>query len=304
MTGLSLYMALIGQQASTKNEVKIEVKGEYRFITANGIPDHTTGAFPNRGNPNSIAPQRYNFRVPANPKSAATITDVGHRNFGIAFNGVPFDPLTAEYWNNDRQADWNYEGIIHGQGTLGIDFNNAHVQPNGAYHYHANPLGLVKNLHGNSTKMTQVGWAADGFPMYSLYGYVNPSDPKSGVKLLKSSWRLKPGTRPSGNEGPGGVYDGTFTRDWQYVKGSGDLDEANGRFGVTPEFPNGTYYSVVSEAYPWIPRKFVGTPDASFNRGPGGPGGPGGRGPRGGRPGFPPPGGPGFPPPPPGGRKK
>ena len=247
MTGLSLYMALIGQQASTKNEVKIEVKGEYRFITANGIP--------------------------ANPKSAATITDVGHRNFGIAFNGVPFDPLTAEYWNNDRQADWNYEGIIHGQGTLGIDFNNAHVQPNGAYHYHANPLGLVKNLHGNSTKMTQVGWAADGFPMYSLYGYVNPSDPKSGVKLLKSSWRLKPGTRPSGNEGPGGVYDGTFTRDWQYVKGSGDLDEANGRFGVTPEFPNGTYYYVVSEAYPWIPRKFVGTPDASFNRGPGGPGG-------------------------------
>lgn len=295
MTGISLYIAIVGHQTSAKNQVSIEVRDGYRFVTANGIPDHSTGAFPNRGNPNTIAPQRYNFRVPANPKAAATITDVGHRNFGIALNGVPFDPLTAEYWNNDRRADWNYEGIIHGVGTLGIDFNNAHVQPNGAYHYHANPVGLVKNLKGDSTKMTQIGWAADGFPIYSLYGYIDANDAKSGVKLLKSSWRLKKGNRPSGYDGPGGVYDGTFTRDWEYVKGAGDLDEANGRYGATPEFPNGTYYYVVSEAYPWIPRKFVGTPDASFNRGPGGPGGPG-------RFGGPPPGGPGFPPPPPGGR--
>ncbi len=285
-----MALLALGQQ-TYKNQVKIEIQGESRVITANGIPDHTTGAFPNRGNPNSISPQRYNFKVPVHPVKANFSVDLGHQDFGIAVNGVPFDPLTAEYWNGDRQAGWNYEGIIHGQGTLGIDFNNAHVQPNGAYHYHANPIGLVKNLHGDNTKMTLIGWAADGYPIYSLYGYVDANNPRSGVKSLKSSWRLKKGTRPSGYQGPGGTYDGTFTKDWEFVQGSGDLDECNGRTGVTPEFPNGTYYYVITEMYPWIPRKFHGTPDNSFRRGPGGPGGPGGRPP------FPPPGGPGFPPP-------
>jgi hypothetical protein len=92
------------------------------------------------------------------------------------------------------------------------------------------------------------------------------------------------------------------------VKGLGDLDETNGRTGVTPEYPNGTYYYVLTDNWPFIPRMFRGTADASFARpggqggpGPGGPGGqrpggfggPGGQGP-GGRGG---PGGPGGPPP-------
>ena len=270
MIGIALTLLALASQTQEKNEVRIEVKGEYRFISSNGIPDHATGAFPNRGNPNSISPQRYNFRVPANPKVAPQPTALQHQDFGIALNGVPFDPFTAEYWNNDRQAGWNYEGIINGTTYLGIDFNNAHVQPTGAYHYHANPVGLMKNLKSDGTKMVQIGWAADGFPMYGLYGYENANDPKSGVKKLTTSWRLKKGTRPSG---PGLAYDGSFVQDWEYVKGAGDLDECNGRFGVTPEFPNGTYYYVISQNYPWIPRYFKGTPDTSFRRGPGGPGG-------------------------------
>jgi hypothetical protein len=289
MTGIALSILVFKQQTQPKNEVKIDVKGEYRVISSNGIPDHSTGSFPNRGNPNTISPQRYNFSIPVHPKVAPQPTALQHQDFGIALNGIPFDPFTAEYWNNDRQANWNYEGIINGVAYLGIDFNNAHVQPNGAYHYHANPLGLMKNLRSDGTKMVQIGWAADGFPLYGLYGYVSGDDAKSGVKKLTTSWRLKKGTRPSG---PGYVYDGTFVQDWEYVKGAGDLDECNGRFGVTPEFPAGTYYYVISENYPWIPRYFKGTPDPSFRRagpvGPGGPpGGPGGRGPRGG--GFPPP---------------
>ena len=32
--------------------------------------------------------------------------------------------------------------------------------------------------------------------------------------------------------------------DWNYVAGMGDLDQCNGRFGATPEFPQGTYYYV------------------------------------------------------------
>jgi len=54
------------------------------------------------------------------------------------------------------------------------------------------------------------------------------------------------------------------------VKDAGDLDEANGRFGVTPEFPQGTYHYVLTDDFPFIPRQFKGTPDSSFFRhGPG-----------------------------------
>ncbi|MGE0434248.1 MAG: hypothetical protein AB7S36_18465, partial [Planctomycetota bacterium] len=48
-----------------KNEVTIKVEGDWRIITSNGIPDHTPGQFPNRGNPNRISPQQHKYRVAA-----------------------------------------------------------------------------------------------------------------------------------------------------------------------------------------------------------------------------------------------
>ena len=68
------------------------------------------------------------------------------------------------------------------------------------------------------------------------------------------------------------------------MEGLGDLDACNGREGVTPEFPDGTYYYVLTDAFPQVPRQFHGVPDDSFRKA-GGPGGPGGRGPGGPRPG-------------------
>ena len=64
--------------------------------------------------------------------------------------------------------------------------------------------------------------------------------------------------------------------------------ERDGRFGVTPEFPGGTYYYVLTNKYPFVPRLLHGVPDDSFKRkGPpgGGRGGPPGRGGQGGGPG-------------------
>jgi hypothetical protein len=98
---------------------------------------------------------------------------------------------------------------------------------------------------------------------------------------MKSSYRLKQGTRPTTNGQPGGKYDGIFVEDFAYVAGSGDLDECSGRFGVTPEFPGGTYYYVLTSDFPFVPRAFRGTPDSSFSPrgGPGGGKGPGRKGP-------------------------
>ena len=47
---------------------------------------------------------------------------------------------------------------------------------------------------------------------------------------------------------------GTFTQDWEYVEGFGDLDECNGRVGVTPEFPNGIYHYYATDTYPFMTR--------------------------------------------------
>jgi len=44
--------------------VQITVEGDRRCITSNGLPDHDTGNFPNRGNPHRIAEQDIRLCVP------------------------------------------------------------------------------------------------------------------------------------------------------------------------------------------------------------------------------------------------
>jgi hypothetical protein len=259
------------------NRVSITVSGGQRIIQANGLPDHAPGQFPRPGNPNTISAQLYNFKVPVSPQLAEHPASSARWWFGVAVNGVPFEPGTAEFWNNERGSAWVYEaksGFIN----LGLDENDAHVQPTGAYHYHGLPTGLIARLGGDGKKMLLVGWAADGFPIYTAHGHAQANDVKSPLKKMRASYRIIAGVRPSG---PGGSYDGRFSADYEYVKGAGDLDECNGRFGVTPEFPQGIYHYYLTEEFPYISRLFRGTPDSSFQKG-----GPG-RGPRGpGRPDF------------------
>ncbi len=272
-----------GAGAAT-NSVTITTEGEFRFIKSNGWPDHAPGAFPRRGNPNTPTPQSYSFRVPLNPKVSATPERRGGWWWGVALNGVPFEPGTAETWNNDPQSGWRYEAAT-GFLNLGLDEHHAHVQPTGAYHYHALPTGLVERLGGDGKKMLLIGWAADGFPIYTHWAHAQPLDAKSGLRLMKSSYRLRGGARPAQQGGPGGNYDGRFTQDFEFVKGAGDLDECNGRTGVTPEFADGTYYYCISSEFPFVPRMWRGTPDPSFGKGDRPPGGGPGGGMRGGPPG-------------------
>ncbi len=260
-----------------RSRVSIRVEEGRRIIESNGIPDHTTGRFPGPGNPNAIMEQDYHFAVTTDPQAAARPRSIQGWIFGVAVDGVIFDPGTADYWRGERGSIWHVEGIIDGRRTLGIDWSDAHVQPNGAYHYHGIPWGVIEAHHAQK-KMFLVGWAADGYPIYGPWAYKDAKDSSSPVVLMKPSYRLKKGERPGGDDGPGGVYDGTYEGDYEYVKGLGDLDACNGRTGVTPEFPKGTYYYVVTETFPLVPRYFHGTPDSSFRhpfdpvrgRGPGG----------------------------------
>lgn len=290
---IDLFRALL-PSAHAAVQTRVEPGEGVRYLISDGLPDHATGVFPNPGNPHRISAQRYEFRVPLQPRAAGQITPLTRAGlFGVAVNGVPFDPFTAEFWNNDRR--WNYEALGGAMG-LGLDQSNAHVQPNGAYHYHGIPRGILERF-AQSAQPILIGYAADGFPIYGPHGYRTAGEPAAPLAVLRPSYRVKQGMRPGG---PGGRHDGTFVEDYEFVAGLGDLDACNGRTGVTPEFPSGTYYYVVTDGYPFVPRCFVGTPDPSFQT-KGGPGGPRDRGPPGHDPlrrGPPPGGHPPFGPPP------
>jgi hypothetical protein len=257
--------------AKRENSVSITTEDGYRIIKSNGWPDHAPGQFPRRGNPNTASPQDYTFRVTLNPVAAAEPQRRGGWFFAVAVNGVPFEAGTGETWNNDPRSGWRYEAHT-GFLDLGLDEHNAHVQPTGAYHYHAMPTGLVQNLGGDEGKMLRVGWAADGYELFTAFC----SSLKDGApgRTMKSSFRLKRGARPAEAGGPGGNYDGRFTQDWEFVKGSGDLDECNGHTAATPGHPEGIYHYHITTAFPFVPRMWRGIPDDSFGKGGPGPGGP------------------------------
>ena len=54
---------------------------------------------------------------------------------------------------------------------------------------------------------------------------------------------------------------GAFTQDYEYVEGLGDLDQCNGRFGVTPELTLKAYITMlfdVTDDFPFFTRCLKG----------------------------------------------
>lgn len=259
-----------------EHRVTITESDGYRTIRSNAIPNHEPGRFPSRGNPNTISAQDHNFRMTLNPEKAEREFR-GRVLFGVALDGIPFDPGTGEVWSPDGRVrgpdaprdGFRYEALT-GNIDLGLDDHNAHVQPTGAYHYHALPVGVYEKAAGQPAdqvpdQMVHIGYAADGFPIYGVWAHEDPDDPASPLVQPTTSWRIKDGSRPAKSEtSPGGKHDGTFVQDWEYVEGLGDLDEHHGRHGVTPEYPKGTYYYMINFDYPFVPRSHYGTPDRSF----------------------------------------
>jgi hypothetical protein len=256
--------------------------GTDRILNGNGIPNHEVGTFPNADNPNTITEQVVSKRFTLCPN---IITESGLEIVGpalaiaYALNSVKFDPATAGRCNDagecslaQGQGKWNIEALGHDTFDFGDDMNHAHVQPTGEYHYHGMPELLI-NFLGDNQGMTLVGWASDGFPVYARYGYSDANNSDSTVKSLNPSYKLKdePDTnRPSvltalvGGPGKGTTNPntpipmGAFTQDYEYVEGLGDLDQCNGRYGVTPEFPDGIYYYVVTDDFPFFTRCLKG----------------------------------------------
>jgi hypothetical protein len=234
-------------------------------LTANGLPDHDVGIFPNTNNPNTISSQSVSATYTLSPASTSTSSNTGMAATGYLLNGVKIDAGTAGSCNDSGSScslignvgNWSIEALGQTSFSFGTDSSNAHVQPNGAYHYHGMPEGFIAKL-GKGMAMTLVGWAADGFPIYARYGYTRATDATSAIKVITSSYQLK--STPDTNRPSTSLYAmGTFKQDYEYVAGLGDLDECNGRTGVTPEFPNGIYHYFATDTYPFLQRCVKGT---------------------------------------------
>ncbi len=137
-----------------------------------------------------------------------------------------------------------------------------------------------------------LGWAIDGFPIYGPYGFSVASSAASPVKRLVSGFSLRrittrtslpswslinhsgvSATLSASVYGPAvsTLYPlGRYVEDFEYISGQGDLNQYNGRFEVTPDFPNGIYaYHVTinadgTPAFPYIlAGAYAGTPIAA-----------------------------------------
>lgn len=181
-------------------------------------------------------------------------------------------------------SPWNRDAILAEKG--GFDCSKGHPAM-GNYHHHQNPSAFKLDLAVTSTicnlydanglyainanqHSPLIGYAYDGFPIYGAYAYLNTNG-TGGITRMKSSYQLRSITTrtssPAGatvSAGPpvSTTYPlGYFREDYEYIAHPGQpdyLDVHNGRFCVTPEYPNGTYcyFATVdanwNSAYPYV----------------------------------------------------
>lgn len=171
----------------------------------------------------------------------------------------PGGPQATMAWNRDAVPAERH----------GFDCAKGHPAM-GNYHHHQNPSAFdldyvvisdICNLYDadglyvmeEGTHAPLIGWAYDGFPIYGAYGY-REVDGTGGIVRMESGYALRDITvrthHADGTDVPdgppvGATYPlGYFREDYAFEAAPGvpeRLDAFNGRFCVTPEFPQGTY---------------------------------------------------------------
>jgi hypothetical protein len=233
---------------------------------------------------------------PTQNTGTATATTGG--NIGIFKNGVAlFDYRDGVSWRNASSTlcggpivgctgdgKWNRDAVVGER--LGFDCAKAHPAM-GNYHHHQNPsaFGLDTNVISTvcatypsdglyvidpTVHSPLLGYAYDGFPIYGAYAYTNTNGTGAIVRM-KSGYQYRNITTRTVWADGSDVLDGPavsttyplgyFREDYEFVSHPTDpsyLDEHNGRFCVTPEYPNGIYcyFTTVNanhnSAYPYV----------------------------------------------------
>lgn len=253
-----------GYGGLVSNVQQVQYSDGFVYVSASCVPSYTIG--PWQGNPNTPKNQNFVYKITRSPQKnngTLTATPLGH--IGVWSNGVSiFNAKDARTYNN--QGVWNQNAII----VEGASFDDClgHPAPGGEYHHHLNPRCLYDSKD-SSKHSPIIGYSFDGYPIYGAFGFAN-TDGTGNITRMRSTFRLRSITDrttladgtilTSGQYGPaiGGQYPlGYYIEDFEMVQGIGDLDEHNGRFCVTPEYPQGTYAYFVTldesgvAAYPY-----------------------------------------------------
>tara|TARA_B110000046_G_scaffold38559_1_gene42391 strand:- start:5730 stop:7100 length:1371 start_codon:yes stop_codon:yes gene_type:complete len=182
------------------------------------------------------------------------------------------------------QTDWTRDAIPAEK--LGFDCSKAHPAM-GNYHHHQNPSAFkldievvsdICNLYDAEglyaidvdKHSPLIGYAYDGYPIYGAYGFQNKNG-SGGIARIKSGYQLRDITErnthadgSSVDNGPdigGDYFLGYFREDYEWIAHEGEddyLDVHNGRFSITPEYPNGiyAYFATVDDnwnsTYPYV----------------------------------------------------
>ncbi|HEV2453398.1 MAG TPA: YHYH protein, partial [Verrucomicrobiae bacterium] len=270
----------------------------YRFPHTNGVP---TTKSENGGGQIGIfvdGVEMYNSWDaytwnPTNQMNQQNISGYWNRDAYVN-EGVTFDPGNA---HQQQSGVYHYHADPLGlRYLLGdhVDYNSA----NKTY---------TEDTNAPAKHSPILGWAADGFPIYGPYGYSNATNSHSGIRRMISGYILRNGQDGSSNlaltgrttipqwavrlynvasNQPGPNVSSNYPLD-DYMEDNDylgdlintntgtnfqqgvdfDLDQYNGRWCVTPDFPNGNYAYFVAinsngtPAFPYdIGRGFYGNP--------------------------------------------
>lgn len=258
----------ISRQIKYTAQLDITVEGDVCILTSNGIPNHDFNG-PTANFANNVKELPGTFRIPRNPKPSGSPTKLSQRSYdGVMLNGTPVDLLSAGCWRpNGPRADaqgnvlagcrdidpWLIDPPAYDD-HFGVDQHNAHAQPDGRYHYHANPNALFLD-HDQAEPSPVIGFAADGFPIFGTFF----RDETGAVRPARTGYTLKTAPRPAPPNGPGGMPDGTYLEDYEFT-GGGDLDQCNGMS------VDGQYGYYVTTAYPWVLNCLMAPADPSFGK--------------------------------------
>jgi hypothetical protein len=208
-----------------------EVSGDFMEVRSAGVSLHYWGMFQPPADP-AEGPRQMVFRIPLRGEPAGEHHSRLPRGAtGVFVNGVPITNWFEEGSYQERNL-WHYDSVARNR-----------MQS-----------ALVDNLMRDMGRHSPIiGYALDGYPVYGPWGFRN-ADGSGGLRRMRSSYRVRrmrersvwpDGRRLTADQaGPEVGADfplGTFAEDYEYARGSGDLDEFNGRFAVTPEYPAGTY---------------------------------------------------------------
>jgi len=283
-------LGLISTTGLFKSETIFTKNQNLLNVTSDGVP------LPARVDTSSITRQDYNYnfvyRAGDNtqyPQESKNL-DLGIFANGVLFNldiGTKYLPkykdaspvnltFNKNHFPNLFNYDSDYGNITNGKyvyrsgSFLSNGWNYANVWGSKVYYSETQYNNDYYRHSDGHSKI--LGFCFDGYPIYGPYGYTAATDSNSGTSLIKSSYRKKLG---DSHRNPLWKYDskltltdgseitltaGSFLEDYEYSRSKSSLDEFNGRYCVTPDFPDGTYaYFLTFEdetlsepAYPYI----------------------------------------------------